>query len=753
MRNCAPNIGLLLMIAIMVVVSSCRLTKFVPEDKELLYKTNVKVLDTKQVTGSELSSYLRQRQNTEILGFWKLQLNIYNTAPLDTTTKAKRRLAENAYKMGEAPVIYDEALTDASMEQLRKVMQNRGYFHASVDTTKTVKDRKVRLTYRVTAGEPYIIHDYKPELEFEPLMAIANHRSSLIQEDEVFNSDLMDEERQRITSAMRRRGYYYFDKSLLCYEADSSMYKQQVSLRMKMQDYVRLIPDSIKQRLYRQYTVSRVCFHMDFDLHHLPEDAQVTYENEPGYEYSYIGRRLLRASTLRKNCRIVPGELFDEAQVEQTYANLNGLGPVKYVDISFDPVGEDMLECHITISRNKLNTISAELEGTYSAGDWGIAAGVGYINKNIFRGAEQLSLRGRGSYEWRQNGGRAIEANAEAGLTFPTNVRLNIAYNYQKRPDEYTRTIANAGVYYSLKKARSRWNHTFNLVDISYIYLPWMSEQFKSDFLDKSSVLKTSYEDHFILDWGYRCSYSGQNPRQPYRSYANFSASLETAGNLLYGISKIANLPTNENDQYTIFKIPYAQYAKADVNFAYHHFIRPQHQMVYHVGVGVAVPYLNASVIPFEKRYFSGGSNSVRGWQARTLGPGAFRGNGNGLVYDLQAGDIRLDLNLEYRYKVLSFLELAAFLDAGNIWTIRDYEQQPYGVFRFSEFYKQLAFSYGVGVRLDFSILIFRVDFGVKLHDPTRLYGALAGTQWRTVANGLCWKDDMTFHFAIGYPF
>lgn len=733
--------------------SACNVTKFVPADQELLYKSNVRVTDTREVSGSELTGYLRQKQNTEILGFWKLQLHIYNTAPLDTTTKARKRLAENAYKMGEAPVIYDEGLTSASMEQLAKVMQNRGYFHATVDTIRSVKDRKVRLTYEVTAGAPYVIHDYTPQLDFEPLQQVADRRSSLIHEGEIFNSDLMDEERQRITSAMRRQGYYYFDKSLLLYEADSSTYRQQVSLKMKMQEYISILPDSIRERLYRRYSISRVCFHMDFDLNHVPDSVQVIYENEPGYEYSYIGHRLLRSQMLRKSCRIVPGELFNESKVEQTYANLNGLGPIKYVDIAFVPVGEDLLECHITISRNKLNTVTAELEGTYSAGDWGIALGAGYVNKNLFHGAEQLSLRARGSYEWRQNGGRAIEANVDAGLSFPTNVRLNIAYNYQTRPDEYTRTIANAGLYYTLRKTRARWNHTFNLIDISYIYLPWMSEKFKHDFIDRSSVLKTSYEDHFILDWGYRCNYSGQNPRQPYRSYANFSASVETAGNLLYGISTLAKLPQNEQGHYTLARIPFAQYAKADVNFAYHQFLLPQHQLVYHVGLGLAVPYLNADVIPFEKRYFSGGSNSVRGWQARTLGPGAFRGNGNGLVYDLQAGDVRLDLNLEYRYKVLSFLELAAFLDAGNIWTIRDYEQQPHGVFRWNEFYKQLAFSYGIGVRFDMSILIFRIDFGVKLHDPTRLYGSLAGTQWRTVPNGLCWRDDMTFHFAIGYPF
>ena len=443
--------------------------------------------------------------------------------------------------------------------------------------------------------------------------------------------------------------------------------------------------------------------------------------------------------------------MFSERRLERTYTNLNSLGAVKYVDISFTPVDSGLLDCHITLSRAKIHTISAEVEGTYSAGDWGIAAGVGYANKNIFRGGELFTLNGRGSYEWRTNGSRAIEARAEAGLQWPNQLKINIAYNYQQRPDEYTRTLANAGLYYTApRKPRSHWTHSFNLVDISYIYLPWMSDRFRKDFIEKSSALRASYEDHFILDWSYAGRYTNYSSRNPNRSYINFQYTLETAGNFLYGVASLANLSKNEQGSYTLFNTPFAQYAKGDVNFTYHHVIHPQHKLVYHAGIGVIVPYLNATTVPFEKRYFAGGSNSVRGWQARTLGPGTFRGEGNTLVYDLQAGDIRLDLNLEYRFKVLKFLELAAFTDAGNIWTIRDYEQQPGGVFRFDSFYKQIAWAYGVGVRLDLSLFIFRVDFGVKLYDPSRM---AEGKQWRTAPNGLGWNDDMTFHFAIGHPF
>ncbi|MBQ6764001.1 MAG: BamA/TamA family outer membrane protein, partial [Paludibacteraceae bacterium] len=453
---------------------------------------------------------------------------------------------------------------------------------------------------------------------------------------------------------------------------------------------------------------------------------------------------------LRRACRLKEGEQYADWRVERTYARMNAMAPVKYVDIAFTDAGDSLLDCSITVSRGRLNSVAAEVEGTYSAGDWGIAAGLNYSNKNIFHGAEVLTLGGRASYEWRANGGRAIEAKAEAGLLFPSNVKLNVAYNYQQRPEEYTRTIVNAGLSYTIpRQSGSRWTHQFNLIDINYIYLPWMSEQFKKDFMDKSSVLKASYEDHFILDWSYTGTYSTYSQRFPNRSFLQLALRVETAGNALYALSTAARFEKNNDGHYVLWKIPFAQYAKGDVNFTYHGIITPEHHLVGHVGIGVAVPYLNADAVPFQKRYFAGGANGIRGWQARTLGPGTFRGTGNAMVYDLQAGDVKLDANIEYRFKVLKFLELAAFMDAGNIWTIREYDSQPGGAFT-ADFYKQIAWSYGVGVRFDLSLLIFRIDFGVKLHDPSRI---AEGKQWRTAANGLGWKDDMTFHFAIGHPF
>ena len=715
-----------IILLVAVLFCACNTTKFVPQDQCLLYKAHVKCVDDPTVSTSDLRNYLRQRQNTEIFGFWKLQLHIYNTAPSDTTTKTKKTLQRNAFKMGEAPVIYDEEQTSASMQQLRQQMNNMGYFQATVDTVKTVKNRKVDITYLVTAHQPYTIRSYEVDIpEDEAIRQIASSEQCLIKPGEQFNTQTMDAERERIAKAVRNMGYFYYEKSMLEFTADSSLNSHEVDLRIHAAPYITHLDSAALAKLRTRFYINDISYKMD--------------------------KPFLRKNTLRRACRFKKGERYAEWRVERTYARMNALAPVKYVDIAFTPVGDSLLDCAITISKGRQHSVAIEAEGTYSAGDWGVAAGVNYSNKNIFRGAEVFTIGARASHEWRaSNGSRAIEAKAEAGLLFPSNVKINAAFNYQQRPDEYTRMMSNASLSYIVHKPGSRWTHQFDFIDINYIYVPWMSQEFVNRFLNRSSILVASYEDHFILDWSYLATFTTYNARRPNRSYVQLTLRGETAGNALYALSQVVNLSADEAGHKMLWRIPFSQYAKGDINFTCHGIFNPKHRLVTHLGLGVALPYLNADVIPFEKRYFAGGSNGIRGWQARTLGPGAFAGVNGAIIYDLQVGDIKLDMNLEYRFKVLSFLELAAFLDAGNIWTIREYDSQPGGMFYWDQFYKQIAWSYGVGVRFDLSLFIFRVDFGVKLHDPSRLW---EGKQWRTVENGLGWKRDMTFHFAIGYPF
>ena len=788
----------------LLLLSACSTTKFVPQDKYLLRKMRVKVelpqdaqpakeeksqqaqpakeensqqaqsakvknsqqaqpaaqqadkavkhADkgdyTAEALADKMANYVRQKPNSEIFGFWPLQLQVYSSAGRDTTKWINRQMM----KMGEAPEIFDPELADASVLEIKKAMFNKGYFNALVDTTMRFKKRKLYLTYHITAREPYRIRSYTVRLDQPVLRQIAqNEKTTLVSEGMQFDSEVLDEERNRIALAMKALGYYYFNKDYLHYEADSANNTHEVVLSLRLQDYVANAPDSVRERLFTRFVIRNVHFYSDYDPSLRPDGINVTTIEKDGYTFSYCGKKLIREGVLRRICPIRPGSYYSALRVERAYSELNALAPVKFVDISFVAVASDSLDCRIVFSRSKLNSVSAEIEGTYSAGDWGIAAGAGYSNRNLFRGAEEFNINGAFAYEWRRLGGRAIEAKAEASIRFPNAPKVSVGYKFQNRPDEFTRTVANASLSYNLQPFGRKLSHTFHFFDLSYVYLPWISDAFRDQFLQPSNLLRYSYEDHFILDWSYGGRWSNYRKRYPYRSYGTFSYQIETAGNLLYGFSHLFKQQPDTDGAYKIFNIRYSQYVKGDFDFTAHHIFSPKHRMVYHGSIGIAVPYGNASSIPFEKRYFAGGANSVRGWTARTLGPGGYRGADGTIAYNNQVGDLKLDLNIEYRWRVWSILELAAFTDAGNVWTIRDYPTQPWGVFKFDEFYKQIAWSYGIGIRLDFSFFVFRVDFGVKLYDPSRLY--IDGTQWRTAPNGLCWKDDMTFHFAIGYPF
>lgn len=740
-------------------LTACQTTKYVPEGKYLLDKVAIKS-DVKSIPKSEIKSYLRQTPNASILGFWKLQLDIYNLSNPDTSKWINRSLR----KIGDAPEIYNPNLTSMSLYQIERFMNNKGYFDADVSSDMEVKKRKAKVTYIVKGNSPYVLHDYQVDLEHEDLQRIASDTtSSYVKRGMLFDSNVLDAERARITKQMKNLGFYFFEKDYLAYVADSALGNNSVNLQLHLSNNVLLAPDSVREKLFTKCKIKSVSIHTDYDPLQWNSGAARTLDTlrRDDYLISYGKKRNFRPQALISNCLIIPGQYYSMKTVEQTYVNFNAMSAIKYVNILFREVEPGWLHCVIVTTPAKTQAFSVEGEGTYSAGDFGVAGTLGYQHNNLFRGSEQLSIEGRAAYEWRKVGGNALEVGVDASLGFPSflipfsskefrkrdnaKTNINVSYNFQNRPLEYSRTIASAGINYSWFR-NPALRHSFDLVDFSYVYLPWISDEFKDYFLNNQSVLKYSYEDHFIMRWAYNGSYSTYNERHPLKNYVSMRYGVETAGNLLYGINHLFKMKPSEDGSYKVFNIRYSQYAKADFDIAFHQIIDENNRFVYHAALGVGVPYGNSASLPFEKRYYSGGANSVRGWSVRTLGPGTFRTEDTRIDFNNQSGDIKLDLNMEYRVKIVSVLEGALFLDAGNIWTIKEYETQPGGAFRFDSFYKQIAVAYGVGVRLNLSFFILRLDFGVKLHDP-----ALADEQrWRIKPK---WKDDMAFHFAIGYPF
>ncbi len=724
----------------------------------MLNKVTIKS-NVPEATADHLQSYLRQTPNSRFMGMGRAKLGIYSAQDVNSNKWKDRWLR----KMGEEPVIYDSLLTQTSQEQLTQELKNKGYWDATVEVSATEKNRKTDLTFVVTGNEPYRIKSYKIDIPDDSVMYYLNRRkTTLPKPGDLFDADMLATERENAAQTLRRRGYYYFQKEALKFEADSA--NHEVDITLKLQDNYSQ-NDSIRRQLFTKQTVSSVTI---YDVEKSMSDdgklnrADLDTTTIEGFTVIHSKKSCFRPKKLISKVLVLPNRRYNESRVERTYAILNALQATKYVDINFRELGGDSLACVVVVAPSKKHSFSVDLEGTNSAGDLGIGLGVTYQNKNAFRGAEILKVSARGSYEAMGKIGalrNAYEVGGNASIIVPeflmpfmkTEARrriggtteFSVGYNFQQRP-EYKRNIANLGMKYAWNVHRTRF--VFDLIDINYIYLPWISETFRSQYLTPSSSIRYSYEDHFIMRLGLGIQNSNKRTNSTAQSFYTLRSNISTAGNLLYGISNAIGQKKSDDGQYHIFNIAYSQYVKGDFDFTYNQYINKNMRLVFHGGIGVAFPYGNASIIPYEERYFSGGANSVRGWAVRTLGPGRYANSGS-VDYMNQSGDIRLDLNAELRFKLFWKIYGALFVDAGNIWTIKDYEEQSGGYFQFSTFYKEIACSYGIGIRADFDYFVIRLDMGVKLYEPS---GTTTSERWRT---DLTWQNDFALHFAVGYPF
>lgn len=760
--------------AIASVLASCSSTKYVPDGSYLLDEVHIHT-DNKEVKPSNLSLYVRQNPNSKWFSLLKTQLYVYNWSGRDSTRWLNRTLR----RMGDAPVIYSEEETERTSEEIAKAVQNMGYMGARVTPIRKIKKKKLKLTYEVTTGKPYKVRTLKYDIPDDKIKEYMRQDSAatLLSEGMSFDVNVLDAERQRITNNLLQNGYYKFNKEYISYTADTVRNTCLVDLTLHLSPYRQRSGDEPQR--HRQYTINKVNFITDYNmlqssaLNSVEVNDSLHYKGIPIY---YKDKLYLRPKVLASNLRIAPGSLYNEQDVQRTYSNFGRLQVLKYTNIRFFEVQQNdsaKLNAYVMLTKGKHQAVSFEVEGTNSAGDLGAAAAISFHNRNLFKGSEALMFKVRGAYESVSGLSNNLNQNytelgAEATINFPrflfpflsndfkqkirATTEFGLQYNYQMRP-EFTRIVASAGWSYKWGVQQQRSQHRIDLIDVNYLYMPWIDSGFKEDYLDKDEnyILRYNYEDRFIVRTGYSYIYNSAGKALMNNSLMSNSYTIrlnfESAGNLLYALAKMGGIgKKNDNGEYTLLNIPFAQYLKWDFDFAKNWMIDNRNAIVFHVGAGIAVPYGNASIIPFEKRYFSGGANSVRGWSVRDLGPGSY--DGDGKIFLNKTGDIKLDVNLEYRTRLFWKFRGALFVDAGNIWTIRDYKDQPGGKFRFDKFYKQIAMAYGLGLRLDLDFFVLRFDGGMKAVNPVYEKG-----KDRYPIIHPDFGRDFAFHFAVGYPF
>ncbi len=775
-------IGLILMTA-----WGCSSVRHVPDGSMLLDEVNISVADSSKIETAELYNYLRQTPNHKVLGFAKLQLGTYNMSGSDTTKWYNRWLR----RMGQPPVIFSPDLTEASRRQLQLAMINKGYMGATVeiDSFPRHDKKKIKIDYNITLGNPHRISSLSYEVKDTAVnrALMADSALFVLRPGQLLDRTLLDAERTLIADRLRNKGYFAFTKDYITFIADTAENSLDVDLTMVVNpprmDHVDVTvspQDTLAQ--HERYEINRVIFIADGTS---PAATRINDINPECYRVRYgditvlypDGDRYINPSTLSDKCFLIPGQMYRAKAVDRTYEALAQLGILKSINIELQPLpevdGTRRLDAYIYLTRNKKQNVSFELEGTNSEGDFGFGVGLNYQHRNIGNRGNLLSTKFRVNYESLSGNlsdlinDRYTEYAGEVGLTFPkflfpflsrdfklrqkATTELAVSANYQERP-EYTRIIAGAAWKYKWSTRDNRVRRTFDLIDVNYVYLPESTIDFINQIAPSNPLLRYSYEDHFIVRTGYTYHRTNRRILNPMPGKPSFQrriyslrASVETAGNLLYALSSIDG-QKRDDGVYKFFGIQYAQYAKAEFDYSYAMNFDLRHGLAFHIGTGIGVPYGNSRVLPFEKRFYAGGANGVRGWSVRTLGPGAFDSRNSVTDFINQCGDIRLDFSLEYRAKLFWVFEGAAFIDAGNIWTIHNYENQPGGMFRFSTFWKQIAAAYGVGLRMDFTYFILRFDLGIKAYNP-----AMNQERWPIVHPR--WKRDTAFHFAVGYPF
>ncbi len=764
---------------------SCSPTKYVPQDEYLLRSNEIKVTGAKNIKKEQLKPYIRQKPNKKIIGM-RFHLWLYNRSKLDKNNKWNEWLRKN----GEEPVIWQQGMTDKSVEQLESYLESKGYYYSNVTDTVILKKKKADVIYRVKTGWPYTVNraTYSiPDTAIEQLI-LADTLSSLIKRGMLLDHDILKKERKRIETNLKNRGYYSFTEGFIDCRIDSTNLNKKVNIEIVVKPYTERTSDNqVKEVPYPLYTIRSLTVNATLSVENMMNTSNRPKEPSDTLTQGEVNfimpeRFPVKASTIANSLYISPDSLYRISNERQTYQHLIGLRNFRQVSIDFtrQPGQEGLLmrdlDCKISLLPFTLQSYKVELEGTNSDGNLGGAISFQYQNKSLFGHAEIFDLKLRGmleavSTETALHFKTTMEYEAEATLNVPKfllplrstrfiqkynpKTVFSVLYNYQRRPD-YIRTVFSTSFAYNWRGSEAI-THIVRPLDINFVKIWDMSDDFVN-YLAEYPYMANSYQSHMVVSSSYSFIKDMQQIKKENFFFIRFNA--ETAGLLLDAFFKLADKSGNTSGPYKIMDNAFSQFVKGDIDVRYYYTINGNNKLVTRVFAGIGWPYGNSATVnnegektvasmPFEKKYYVGGANSIRGWRLRSLGPGSYQDSLSMTTYPNNTGDIKLEANIEYRFKLVWLMEGALFMDAGNVWDTHKDEDRKGAEFNFKRFYREIALSGGVGLRFDFNYFILRLDTGMKLFDP-------AGKgRWTLNSRPSSGKriDDFCFSIGIGYPF
>ena len=719
-------------ITAILFMASCSTTRVLQDDQYRLTKNKIEVANDKHFNTATLNPYLKQKPNPSIIFGWNPFLSIYNWS--NGKGKAWDKLVQ---KIGQVPVIYDADMVESSVDNICDHLEYQGYYGSLITPDIKVKGKRVYVTYNVTLGKRYPISDVRFVLpkrgEFTDIF-LQDTSEFTINRGSYLSEAALEAESERSSSFMRDRGFYDFNKNNYFFVADTISTPNVASLTLTINEYTR--NESPKNASpIRKFYIDEV-------------------------NISYPKTLKIRDKVLRGLNTVTPGEEYSESVVNNTYSRLSALKIFSSVNIGMTQTDTNLVDCMISLTQSKLQGFKVNLEAsTNSSGLYGISPQVSYYHKNIFRGGEVLNLSFMGNFQFKfDNSVRSNEFGVSSSLSFPRffplpyqyfkgaipHTDVNISYNYQNRP-EYTRNIISTSYGYS-GNIKNRFFYQAYPLQLNIVRIFDLDNDFY-DTLDNDPFLRNAYQNHFDLGSGAILYYTTNAESIPKSTYFYTRFQFDIAGNLLSAFNPMMSIDSNGSRM--IWHTPYSQFVRGEITLGRTWiFGRKDGQSIatrFLAGAGYA--YGNSTTLPFEKHFYAGGASSLRGWQARTVGPGLSQID-DSFVIPNQTGDMKIEANVEYRFDMFWKVAGAVFVDAGNIWTLRSSSlgNTDNSVFRLDLLGKSIAANWGAGIRLNFGFLLLRLDMGMKIHDPARENRWVKPNQWLK-------RDGYAVHFGVGYPF
>lgn len=760
-----------LIMVLMVIFSSCSLTRTLEEGELLYTETEIKLKETKFYEEIGLKNDLKEvtvpEPNDEFLGIIPFKLWMYNLAGDSVPEKGFRNWLK--YKAGQEPVMYNNYHKENSINNISTLLFNKGFFESEVRAEEKINGKKIKVSYIAELNQRYTIDTFIYETkDTTPPVPFNNYqKESLVKKNDPYNLEVLRKERKRIAKDLRNVGYYYFTENNLIFKIDSNRVDKNIRLFLALKEN---IPD----RDLKKYRISKIKVYPDYDIStEDPEydsamiDDIIFYSNLNRIDRDIINRSII----LRK------GEYFSTNKYSATLNKLMGLGIFKYANITYNrdtlsiPDTANFLSMNIYLTQVIPVSLRAEIQAVTKSNNYsGPYFYLTYIDRNAFGGAERFETNINGGFETqlaKQNNLFSYEAGADMSLAFPRFIfpfinfnkylaknytprtEMVAGYNLLSRVNYFTSNSFDASYGYNWQETKEKY-HNLKLFSLNYSNLIKTTAEFE-EILNENPLVKESFDKKLIFSLIYDYTYDQkQKDEGKFNIYFNFNG--EVAGNTLKLGDRIVHGFGEEAETGQILGIRYSQFAKATFDVRFSYTIDENMQLVNRYIFGTGFPYGNSNTLPYNKQYFIGGANSLRGFPFRSIGPGSFNPRDKARFLFSHNGNIKLESNIEWRFPIAGPVNGALFADAGNVWLWNEIENKRGSEdFRLSQFYNQIAFNTGFGIRLDISFFVLRLDLGI----PLRLPHEKNGSHWIEFKpfNKNWISEYPVLNFAIGYPF